>query len=62
MDRLWNEHETAEYLCLSVKTLRRWRWAKRGPSWLKLSGGAVRYDPVVVIRYVAGSRVEGDKT
>jgi hypothetical protein len=40
--RLRNEHQAAEILDLSVKTLRRWRWARRGPGWRKI-GAAVRY-------------------
>ena len=42
-DRLLNEHEAARVLSLSVKTLRRWRWAGRPPSFVKL-GASVRYD------------------
>ncbi|MEG8019897.1 helix-turn-helix domain-containing protein [Sphingomonas aerolata] len=34
--------EAADYLKLSPRTLDRWRWAQRGPSFKKL-GGAVRY-------------------
>lgn len=34
--------EAANYLNLSPKTLARWRWAGRGPSFHKL-GSAVRY-------------------
>ena len=40
--RLLNEHEAAEYLRLAVATLRRWRWAGRGPVFHKI-GAAVRY-------------------
>ena len=38
---LVNEHEAARLLGLSVKTLRRWRWAGRGPNFVKI-GSAVR--------------------
>jgi len=41
-DRLIDEHEAAEILNLKVATLRRWRWAHKGPCWIKL-GGSVRY-------------------
>lgn len=41
---LLNEHEAARILGLSVKTLRRWRWAGRGPAYRKI-GSAVRYHP-----------------
>jgi hypothetical protein len=43
--RLLNENEAAGLLGLSVKTLRRWRWARKGLRWTKI-GAAVRYrDP-----------------
>jgi hypothetical protein len=41
-DQLVNEHQAAHVLGLKVSTLRRWRWASRGPPWLKI-GSAVRY-------------------
>lgn len=44
LPRLMNEHEAAEYLAVRVATLRRWRWAGRGPRFVKI-GAAVRYDP-----------------
>jgi predicted site-specific integrase-resolvase len=40
--RLVNETEAARMLGISVKTMRRWRWAGQGPVFTKL-GGAVRY-------------------
>ncbi len=40
---LINETEAAQRLGLSVKTLRRWRWAGNPPHFVKI-GGAVRYD------------------
>jgi helix-turn-helix protein len=44
MTTLLNETEAANLLKLSVLTLRRWRWAGRGPRFAKI-GAAVRYDP-----------------
>ncbi len=41
---LVTEHEAARLLGLSVKTLRRWRWAGKGPNFVKI-GSAVRYEP-----------------
>ena len=41
---LLNENEAARRLGLSVKTLRRWRWAGKPPRFIKI-GAAVRYDP-----------------
>ena len=44
IERLMNEHEVAAKLGLKVATLRRWRWAGRGPPYIKI-GSAVRYQP-----------------
>ena len=44
---LVNEVQAARILGLSVKTLRRWRWAGKPPSFIKI-GSAVRYDPDVL--------------
>lgn len=43
-DRLIDEHEAAAQLGLSVLTLRRWRWARKGLPFVKI-GAAVRYLP-----------------
>ena len=52
---LVNEHEAARILGLSVKTLRRWRWAGKPPGFIKI-GYAVRYDPVVLATFIDESR------
>jgi excisionase family DNA binding protein len=39
---LFNEHQVAEMLSVSVSTVRRWRLLRQGPRFLKL-GSAVRY-------------------
>ena len=41
-DKLYTELDAAGLLALSPKTLRRWRWAGKGPGFVKI-GGAVRY-------------------
>ena len=48
---LRNEHQTAELLGLSVKTLRRWRWIGKGPHFLKC-GSAVRYADQDITAYL----------
>jgi len=53
--RLVDEHEAAAILGLSVKTLRRWRWAGREVAYIKL-GAAVRYSLDDLERYVAEHR------
>ena len=52
---LLDETRAARILGLSVKTLRRWRWAGKGPSYRKL-GRAVRYAPDDIEAYVAAAR------
>ena len=54
---LLDEHKAAGLLGLSVKTLRRWRWAGRPPAFVKI-GRAVRYDPAAIEALIeAGRRV-----
>ena len=53
--RLMNEHEAAAILGLKPTTLRRWRWAGRGPSFIKI-GGAVRYDWADIMALVQSGR------
>ena len=55
MCHLLTETETARILSLKVATLRRWRWEGREPHYLKI-GNAVRYDPLVLDRYIEESR------
>ena len=52
---LLDEHQTSDELNVPVATLRRWRWAGRGPKFLKL-GGLVRYDPDDLQSYIDASR------
>ena len=52
---LINEIEAALRLGLCPTTLRRWRWAGTGPSFLKI-GGAVRYEFAVLEAFIEASR------
>jgi predicted site-specific integrase-resolvase len=52
---LVNETEAARRLGISVKTMRRWRWAGQGPVFTKL-GGAVRYSLSDLEAFVAAGR------
>lgn len=57
---LLKEHEVAELLSVSVRTLQEWRQTGHGPPFLKLSQrkrGVVRYDPADVRAYVLKRRV-----
>ena len=52
---LINETEASRVLGLSVKTLRRWRWAGRGLRFVKI-GSAVRYDPADLDAFIEAGR------
>jgi len=41
--RYINEADAAAYLGVSVKTLQRWRFKRRGPAYSKVGGKLVRY-------------------
>lgn len=45
IENLMNEHEAARRLGLRTATLRRWRWAGKGPCFRKI-GASVRYHPL----------------
>lgn len=49
--RLIKDVQVAARLGLNVGTLRKWRMTGQGPVFLKI-GGAVRYDPCDVDRYI----------
>ena len=49
------EIDVAHFLNLKVSTLRRWRWAGKGPRFVKF-GGAVRYVPADIDEFVELSR------
>jgi predicted site-specific integrase-resolvase len=55
--KLLTEREVADRLGIAVTTLRRWRWARRGPTWLKI-GSAVRYEPTDLERFIEAGRQE----
>lgn len=47
--RMLTSHQVAEQLSMSEQTLRKWRhMGIRGPKFIKLEGGAVRYRQVDV--------------
>lgn len=52
---LVDEKRAAQLLDLKVKTLRRWRWAGKGPRFIKL-GSAVRYRLVDLDGFIAASQ------
>ncbi len=52
---LVNETEAARTLNIKVATLRRWRWAGKGPRFIKI-GAAVRYDPADLAEFIKAGR------
>ncbi len=52
---LLNETEAARILAMRVTTLRRWRWAGKGPQFVKV-GAAVRYDPADLAAFIDAGR------
>ena len=46
------ETRAAFLLSVAPATLRRWRWAGKGPSYVKLGGHAVRYAPAALAAYL----------
>ena len=52
---LMTRPEAAQYLRLSDKTLARWAWAGKGPSWMK-AGGKVLYDAADLDAWLEGQR------
>ena len=45
--------ELAEYLAISVATVRRWRQQGRGPRWIRIES-SIRYPVADLHSYVAG--------
>ncbi len=52
---LVNEIEAARILDLSPLTLRRWRWAGKGPPFVKI-GAAVKYEVPTRAAYIEAGR------
>jgi len=53
---LLTEGEAAERLRLLPGTLRRWRWAGRGPAYIRVSGRAIRYAVADLDAYLSAAR------
>ena len=52
---LLTERDASKLLCLSIRTLQKWRLCGRGPRFVKL-GHAVRYEPAEIERFLADAR------
>jgi predicted DNA-binding transcriptional regulator AlpA len=56
------EREAAEILRVSCPTMRRWRWARTGPRYVRVGSRAIRYRLADLKAFVAANdndRVEG---
>jgi predicted DNA-binding transcriptional regulator AlpA len=60
LETLLNEHDVARITGLSVASVRRWRWLRQGPKYLKI-GASVRYKPEDLAAWLA-SRPTGGGT
>jgi predicted site-specific integrase-resolvase len=56
---LLNEQKAAGSLGLDPKTLRRWRWAGKGPVFYRI-GGSIRYRIADLEAFINESRVTRD--
>lgn len=56
MHQLFKEATAAKLLNLEPRTLSRWRFMGKGPSYIKI-GGAVRYQSTDLENFVAKGRV-----
>ena len=52
-----NESSAATYLGVSVKSLQRWRFERRGPAYSKVGGKMVRYSIEDLNQFFEQSRV-----
>ena len=58
---LLNEVEVAKTLDVSLATVRRWRWLRKGPKYLKI-GTSVRYKPEDISAWLETRPTGGSQT
>ena len=56
--RYINEADAATYLGVSVKTLQRWRFKRRGPAYSKVGGKLVRYSLDDLNLFISQARID----
>ena len=54
------EQEAADYISMSVKTLRRWRFDRRGPNYAKIAGKSIRYPLLELQEWIKQQMVAHD--
>lgn len=53
--------EAAFVLRVATKTLQQWRWQGKGPPYLKVAGGRIRYERAALDVWMAGQGVHTDR-
>jgi predicted DNA-binding transcriptional regulator AlpA len=61
LETLLNERDVARVTGLSLSTVRRWRFLGQGPSYIKVSGSAVRYRAQDLQKYIDSRRTGGSQ-
>ena len=54
------EQEAAEYINMSVKTLRCWRFDRRDPNYAKIAGKSIRYPLLELQEWIKRQMVAHD--
>jgi len=57
-DRYLTEAEVSELTGLALQTLRNWRHLRRGPSYVRPGGRAIRYPLAAVLKFMQAGLVE----
>lgn len=52
LDLSLTTRQAAQYLNVSVETLKKWRQRGRGPSYVRYEGGAIRYPLSALVQYL----------
>ena len=55
---LLDTDQAAEFLRLKPSTLVDWRWQRKGPPWIRISRGSVRYSQEALESWVNSKTVE----
>jgi hypothetical protein len=58
-DRLMTEADLADRWKVPKKTLRNWRCLKKGPPWIQIGAGHIRYRPADIEAYETSKVVLG---
>jgi hypothetical protein len=61
LEGLLDEHAAAKFFCISVASLRRWRWLRTGPKYHKL-GASVRYRLADLEAYLSRTPTGGQQS